>query len=149
MATNSQRAQELLEKYLPFYLALDSGKRQPSSEAQQRFVDVCRGEQKAVTEHEKTYLAYIDEQHKKYFERQEKKQDQDRERKERLRFESGGSNQECLGSPFLETGAVNKQPNRQDWDLMPGGSIDDQEDFADDQPDWEDIEKGKNEKQEP
>jgi uncharacterized protein YifE (UPF0438 family) len=49
---------QLINKYLAFYQSLDQGHRIPKTEAQTRFVDVCRGRAMAKTLHEKAYLKY-------------------------------------------------------------------------------------------
>jgi uncharacterized protein YifE (UPF0438 family) len=54
----NQRQQELISQYLRFYGALDSGDIQPETPQQKRFVAVCRGLERAVTEHEIAYLRY-------------------------------------------------------------------------------------------
>lgn len=60
MNIEPKRIAELLENHLPFYINLDKGNRQPVTEAQKRFVRVCRKEIEAVTEHEVAYMAYRD-----------------------------------------------------------------------------------------
>lgn len=47
----------LLESYWLFYCALAEGRRQPTTEAQQHFVAVSRGQLQPVTEHELAYLS--------------------------------------------------------------------------------------------
>jgi uncharacterized protein YifE (UPF0438 family) len=48
----------LILRYLPFYIALDTGGRKPRTEAQKHFLKVCRGEAQPETSHEVTYLRY-------------------------------------------------------------------------------------------
>jgi uncharacterized protein YifE (UPF0438 family) len=48
----------LIEQYLDFYRALDSGRRHPSTETQRHFVAVCRCAAKAQSAHEIAYLKY-------------------------------------------------------------------------------------------
>jgi uncharacterized protein YifE (UPF0438 family) len=48
----------LVERYLPFYRALDGGQRSPSTPEQRHFVAVCRCQAKAQTPHEIAYFKY-------------------------------------------------------------------------------------------
>jgi uncharacterized protein YifE (UPF0438 family) len=54
----TSREEELLKKYHEFYRALDTGTRKPRTEAQTHFMAVCRGHEKAQTEHERAYAKY-------------------------------------------------------------------------------------------
>jgi hypothetical protein len=49
----------LLQKHLPFYLSLHRGERRPTTEAQARFVRVCRGTAVALSEHELVFAKYL------------------------------------------------------------------------------------------
>lgn len=55
----TQKEKVLLQKHYEFYRSLETGLRKPATEAQTRFVAVCRGHAKAKTEHEITYAKYI------------------------------------------------------------------------------------------
>jgi uncharacterized protein YifE (UPF0438 family) len=48
----------LLDRYLGFYESLASGRRRPSTPAQQHFVDVLMGLAKAESPHENAYLKH-------------------------------------------------------------------------------------------
>jgi uncharacterized protein YifE (UPF0438 family) len=48
----------LVNRYLSFYRALDTGRRVPTTDAQRRFVDVCRCEANAESPHEIAYIKY-------------------------------------------------------------------------------------------
>jgi hypothetical protein len=51
----SDEDRRLLVVHYRFYHALDTGARAPSTDAQQRFVAVCRGTAAPVTAHERAY----------------------------------------------------------------------------------------------
>lgn len=55
----TQKEKVLLQKYFEFYRALETGTRKPTTEAQARFVAVCRGHAKAKTAHEIAYAKYL------------------------------------------------------------------------------------------
>ncbi len=55
----TQKEKVLLQKYYEFYRALETGTRQPTTEAQAHFVAVCRGHAKARTAHEIAYAKYL------------------------------------------------------------------------------------------
>jgi hypothetical protein len=57
MLTNQERS--LLERYLPFYRALETGQRAPLTDAQHHFVAACQGRQMAETEHELAYVKFM------------------------------------------------------------------------------------------
>jgi uncharacterized protein YifE (UPF0438 family) len=57
--TLTEDEKELLRRYLPFYRALESGRRKPSTQAQEHFVAVCEGGTKAETQHELAYVKYM------------------------------------------------------------------------------------------
>lgn len=65
MATNgpvlalTDEDRSLLQRYLPFYRALETGQRLPATEAQDHFVAVCEGREKANTQHEVAYVKYM------------------------------------------------------------------------------------------
>ncbi|TEA28083.1 DUF413 domain-containing protein [Candidatus Schmidhempelia bombi] len=50
---------QLLEKYGHAFSELDSGKRQPVTDEEQRFVDVCHGNQLPATDKEKVWVKYM------------------------------------------------------------------------------------------
>ena len=52
------RETELLRKHKCFYEDLNSGKRKPTTKAQDNFVNVCRGVRRASTDHEKVWIRY-------------------------------------------------------------------------------------------
>jgi hypothetical protein len=54
----SDRERELLLQHSPFYLALASSARQPTTPAQRHFVLVCRGEAEPETDHERAFLNF-------------------------------------------------------------------------------------------
>jgi hypothetical protein len=54
----SDRERELLLQHHEFYLALASGTRQPTTNAQRHFVAVCRGEAEPATDHERAFLNF-------------------------------------------------------------------------------------------
>ncbi|GEM_PF-4855433 len=54
----NQKERQLIERYLSFYVELDSGKRTPNTADQKRFVKVCKGLVQPETEHEKAYIKY-------------------------------------------------------------------------------------------
>jgi uncharacterized protein YifE (UPF0438 family) len=47
---------ELLQKHIKFYMALDTGEREPTTPDQKHFVAVCRGSVHPSTPHERAYL---------------------------------------------------------------------------------------------
>ena len=47
-----------INRHLNFYQSLDNGQLKPKTQAQSRFVKVCRGELKPKTEHEVAYMNY-------------------------------------------------------------------------------------------
>jgi len=49
----------LIERHLPFYQSLAQGRRQPSSEAQKRFVEAVSGQAEPTTQHEIAYLRFL------------------------------------------------------------------------------------------
>ena len=49
----------LLQRYLPFYRALETGRRTPLTRAQEHFVAVCEGRETAETQHELAYVKYM------------------------------------------------------------------------------------------
>jgi uncharacterized protein YifE (UPF0438 family) len=55
----------LLEKHLTFYESLDNELREPKTDLQKHFVQVCRGLTKALTDHEIAYMKYKREQARK------------------------------------------------------------------------------------
>jgi hypothetical protein len=48
----------LIEKHLPFYLAMARGTRKANTEAQRHFVAVCRGTARPATPHEIAFLKW-------------------------------------------------------------------------------------------
>lgn len=50
--------QQLLNKYLRFYLELENGTRKPKTEAQEHFVALCKGRVGATTPHEIAFAKY-------------------------------------------------------------------------------------------
>ncbi|GDY10509.1 hypothetical protein LBMAG52_39970 [Planctomycetia bacterium] len=54
----SDRTRVLLMQHYDFYLALASGARRPTTDAQQHFVAVCRGKAEPVTDHERAFLDF-------------------------------------------------------------------------------------------
>lgn len=48
----------LLDQYMDFYVALDKGMHQPTTDAQRHFVLVCQGRARAETEHELAYAKF-------------------------------------------------------------------------------------------
>lgn len=48
----------LIQKYRYFYISLDNGSRQPSTEPQRHFIAVCQGRAKPRTQHEIAYVRY-------------------------------------------------------------------------------------------
>ena len=57
-ANFTKKESDLLNKYFTFYKSLDSGKREPDTEAQIQFVKVCHGEKEPTTIHEIAYRKY-------------------------------------------------------------------------------------------
>lgn len=55
----TEREEQLLKKYGGFYHRLETGQEAPTTEAQEHFVAMCRGETKAETEHEVAYAKYM------------------------------------------------------------------------------------------
>ena len=55
----TKNEKRLIEKYLYFYESLDKGIRTPNTKAQEHFIQVCRKEKVAKTEHEIAYSKYI------------------------------------------------------------------------------------------
>src|SRR5947207_720717 len=55
--------QQLLDKYIPFYRDLETGRRQPETEEQKHFVRVTLGQAVAETPHEMAYAKYMGMQH--------------------------------------------------------------------------------------
>ena len=55
----TEAERDLLRRYLVCYRALETGLRTPSTEAQEHFVAVCEGREKAETVHEVTYAKYM------------------------------------------------------------------------------------------
>lgn len=53
------REQALVGRYGGFYRSLNGGQRQPTSPAQARFVEVCRGRAPPETEHEVAFAKYL------------------------------------------------------------------------------------------
>lgn len=51
--------QQLLDKHLSFYEDLETGQRNPETEAQEHFVEVCQGRAKASNDHELAYVKYM------------------------------------------------------------------------------------------
>lgn len=49
----------LLQRYLPFYEALEAGLRKPKTEAQRHFILMCAGRVKPRTQHEIAYSRYL------------------------------------------------------------------------------------------
>lgn len=47
-----------IRQHLKFYQDLDSGRRRPTTRAQHRFVQVCRGRMEPETMHEHAYLKW-------------------------------------------------------------------------------------------
>ena len=58
MPSLTQREQDLLQRYLQFYLDLVEGRRLPDTDAQQRFLDVAAGRLPPVTEHERLWVRW-------------------------------------------------------------------------------------------
>jgi hypothetical protein len=54
----SGKEQELIGKYLSFYLSLHRGERRPTTQAQRHFIAVCRGRTKPATEHEWAFVKW-------------------------------------------------------------------------------------------
>ncbi len=54
----TKRQVELIARHLKFYLSLANGTRQPTTAAQRRFVEVCRGRRRAATEHEVAFMRW-------------------------------------------------------------------------------------------
>ena len=48
----------LLKKHLKFYQSLDSGNLPPATQAQEKFIAVCKGKELPSTEHEIAYLKF-------------------------------------------------------------------------------------------
>jgi hypothetical protein len=57
MLTSQERS--LLERYLPFYRALETRRRAPQTDAQRHFVAVCEGRAGAETDHEIAYVKFM------------------------------------------------------------------------------------------
>lgn len=55
----TEQEKELLRKHLDFYKDLDWGFLSPTTEDQEHFVAVCRGEKEPETEHEHAYTKYL------------------------------------------------------------------------------------------
>jgi uncharacterized protein YifE (UPF0438 family) len=51
--------QQLLDKHLPFYRDLETGRRRPTTPAQEHFVSFTRGLVPADTEHERAYAQHM------------------------------------------------------------------------------------------
>jgi len=51
--------QQLLDKYIPFYRDLETGRREPETEEQKHFVRVTLGQAVAETPHEMAYAKYM------------------------------------------------------------------------------------------
>ncbi len=58
-STLSLEEEKLLTKYMDFYRALETGKRQPTTVAQEHFVRVTRGLTDAETIHERAYAKHM------------------------------------------------------------------------------------------
>jgi uncharacterized protein YifE (UPF0438 family) len=153
MQPSVDRIKELLQKHLRFYLSLRSGKCKPTTDAQKHFVLLTQRKTAPVGDHEWAYLAFARHEYEKNKAsclRQQQEQERiEQKEKSELSQKKDNADDPWFGSPYWESGVINKQPNQEEWDLRPSGSVDDQEDFADDHLDWEDIEKRQNEKQEP
>src|SRR5262249_20706271 len=54
-----ERDRTLLLAHYEFYRALATGARTPTTEAQEHFVAVCRGQAEPVTEHEQAYASLM------------------------------------------------------------------------------------------
>ena len=54
----SDGERELLRQQYEFYLALASGARVPTTDAQRHFVAVCRGQAEPATDHERAFLDF-------------------------------------------------------------------------------------------
>jgi len=52
----NKQEKQLLIKHWEFYHELDSGKKTPTTRAQEHFVSVCRGLAQPLTAHERAYL---------------------------------------------------------------------------------------------
>lgn len=55
---------ELIRRHRKFYEQLDRGRLTPTTDAQRHFVKVCRGSAPPVTDHERAYMAYKEQNRK-------------------------------------------------------------------------------------
>ena len=58
MPSLTQREQDLLQRYLQFYLDLVEGRRLPETDAQRRFLEVAAGRLPPMTEHERLWVRW-------------------------------------------------------------------------------------------
>jgi uncharacterized protein YifE (UPF0438 family) len=86
--------QSLINTWLWFYKELDSGERKPKSQAQQHFVEVCRGQTRAETQDEFAYVKFrMNVAHERENERS------GRLREQSLDSDSGGISEFGEGNP--------------------------------------------------
>jgi uncharacterized protein YifE (UPF0438 family) len=83
----------LIERHINFYVELENGDRTPSTPAQERFVDVCKGKRAPRTEHELAFRKW------KFF--QAEKQFLESEAERKLPDSEKGPKPQAFSSPMM------------------------------------------------